>query len=81
MQCVDERLVEALDVVVIRRADNRGEGHLGLREEIFRVFGGSHGSDREGNVPTERVEGRERIGERGDRAVVSAVEEVWRYLN
>ena len=79
MQCVDERLIEALDVVVVRRANNRGEGRLGLREEIFCVLWGSHGSEREGDVPTARATGRERIGKRGDRAVVSVVEEVWRY--
>ena len=81
MQCVDERLVEALDVVVVRRADDGGEGRLGLREEIFRVLGGSRGSDREGDVPTARAMGRERSGERRERTVVSAVEEVWKYLN
>ena len=70
MQIVDERL-----------ANDGGEGRLGLREEIFRVLRGSHGSDREGDVPTSRATGRERSGERGDRAVVSVVEEVWRYLN
>ena len=47
MECIDERLVEAFDVVVVWRSDNGGEGRLFLREEIFYVFGGSHDSDGE----------------------------------
>ena len=81
MECVDERLVEALDVVIVRRANNGGEGRLGLCKEIFCALGGSHGSDWERDVPTVTATGRERSGERGDRSVVSVVEEVWRYLN
>ena len=78
LECIDKRLVEAFDVVVVQSADDGGEGRLGLREEFFRILGGSHGSDREGNVPTARATVRERSDERGDRAVVSAIEEVWR---
>ena len=81
MQCVDERLVEALDVVVVRRANNGGAGCLGLRKDIFSVLGGGRGSDREGEVPTAVATGRERSGERRYQAVVSVVEEEWRYLN
>ena len=81
MECVDKRLVEALDVLVVWRADDGGEGRLGLRKEISCVLGGSNGSDGKGGVPTARATGRECSSERGDRAVVSAVEEVWRYLN
>ena len=39
MKCVDEHLVEALDVVVVRRANDKGEGRLGLCKEIFHVLG------------------------------------------
>ena len=81
MECVDKRLVEVLDVVVVRRANDGGEGRLGLREEIFRVLGGSHGYDGKGKAPKTRATGMECSGGRGDQAVVSAVEEVWRYLN
>ena len=80
MECVDKRLIEALDVVVWR-ADNGGEGRLGLREEIFCVPRSSHSSDGKGDFPTRRETGRERSGERRDQAVVSAVMEVQRYLN
>ena len=44
LECVDVGLGEAFDVVVVGRTDNRGEGSLGLREEIFRILGGGHGS-------------------------------------
>ena len=80
LQSVDERLVEALDVVVVWRTDNRGKGRLGLREEIFSVLGGGHGFDREGSVPTAGETGRERSGERGYQAVVSVVEGVCRFI-
>ena len=33
LEGVDEGLVEALDVVAIGRAENAGEGRLGLRKE------------------------------------------------
>ena len=81
LYCVDERLIEALYVVVVRRSDDGGEGRLGLCEAIFSVLGGGHGSDREGDVPTAGATRREHSGECGNRAVVSVVEEVWRYLN
>ena len=81
LECIDEGLVEAFDVVFVGRAVKGGEGRLGLREEIFCVLGGSHGSDGKGDVLKVRATGRERSGERGDLSVVSAVEEVWRYLN
>ena len=81
MECVDERLVEALDVVVVWRAKDRGEGRLGLHKEIICALGVSYGSDGKGDVPKARAMGRECSGERGDRAVVRAVEEVWRCLN
>ena len=35
-----------------------GEGRLGLREEIFSVLGGGHGSEREGDVPKTGAMGR-----------------------
>ena len=54
---------------------------MGVCEEIFSFLGGGHGFDREGSVPMAGATGRERIGERGDQAVVSVVEEVWRYNN
>ena len=78
LYCVDERFIEALYVVVVRRSDDGGEGRLGLCEAIFSVLGGGHGADREGDVLTTGATGRERSGERGDQAVVSLVEEVWR---
>ena len=49
MECVDERLFEAFDVVIVRRAHDKGEGHLGLHKEIFCVLGGGHGSDNKGD--------------------------------
>ena len=73
LQGVDERLVEALDVVVIWLADDGGEGRLGLRKEILGILGGGHGFDCEGSVLTAGATGRERSGEHGDRAVVSVV--------
>ena len=42
LQGVDERLVEALEVVVVWRADDRGEGCLSLREEILGDLGSGH---------------------------------------
>ena len=45
LKSVDEGLVEAIDVVVIGRANNWGEGSLGLRKEIFCVLGGGHCTD------------------------------------
>ena len=80
-QGVDERPVEALDVVVVRRSDDGGEGRLGLRKEIFGVLGGGHVFDCEGIVPTAGTTGRERSGERGDQEGVSVVEGVRRYNN
>ena len=47
MEGVDKGLVEALDVFIVGRDDNGGEGCLGLREEIFRIFRGGHGADNE----------------------------------
>ena len=70
MQCVDERLVEALDVVVVWRADDRGEVRLGLREEIFCVLRGIHGSDGEVDVPTARAAFRWRGRRRGSAVVI-----------
>ena len=49
LECVDERLVEAFDVVVVWRANDGGDGRLGLREEIFCVLRGCHGSDSKGD--------------------------------
>ena len=49
LECVDKGLVEAFDVFVVGRADNGGEGRLGLCEEIFLVLRGGHGSDDEGD--------------------------------
>ena len=49
LECVDEGLVEAFDVVVVGRANNGGKGRLGLREELFCVLGCGHGSDNEGD--------------------------------
>ena len=43
---VDEGLVEALDIVVVGRADDGGEGCLGLRKEIFRILVGAHGDNK-----------------------------------
>ena len=60
-------------------ADDGVESRLGLREEIFGVLGGGHGYNREGSLPTPGVSGRERSGERGEQAVVSVVEGVWRF--
>ena len=48
LECIDEGLVEAFDVVFVGRAVKGGEGRLGLREEIFRVLMGGHGSDDKG---------------------------------
>ena len=48
LECVDERLVEAFDVVVVLRADDGGKGRLGICEEIFRFLRVGHGSDGEG---------------------------------
>ena len=45
MEGVDKGLVEALDVFIVGRDDNGGEGCLGLREEIFRILGGGHGAN------------------------------------
>ena len=50
LQGIDKRLVEALDAVVIRSADDGGEGRLSLRDEIFGILGSGHGW-----VPTVRV--------------------------
>ena len=47
MEGVDKGLVETIDVVVVGRADYGGEGHLGLREENFRILGGGNGADDE----------------------------------
>ena len=47
LEGVDKGLVEALDVVVIGRANDGGKGCLGIREEIFRIFRGGHGADNE----------------------------------
>ena len=82
---VDERLGEPLDIVVVRRAGDGGEGGLRLREEVLgnlrschcpwwcRPGGGSDGSGGSG--------GRERSGERGYREVVSVVAGVWKVNN
>ena len=45
LESVDEGLVELLDVVVVGRADDRGEGRLSFCEEIFSVLGGGHCAD------------------------------------
>ena len=71
LKVVDERLVEALDVVVVQRADNEGEGRLSLREEIFGDLRSGHDW-----VSTVRVSFRCR-GRRGGRAVVSVGNEQW----
>ena len=70
-QGVHERLVEALDVVVIWRADDRGEGRLSLREKIFGVLGSGHDW-----VPTVRVSFRWRE-KRGGSTVVSVGNKLW----
>ena len=66
LQGIDERLVEAIDVVVVWRADDGVEGRLSLREEIFGVLGSGHDW-----VLTVRVSFRWRE-RRGGSAVVSA---------
>ena len=81
LEYIDELLVEAFDIVIVQRADNGGEGPLGLCEGIFCVLGGIHGSDGKGVALKARVTRRERSGERGDRAVVNAAKAVGRYLN
>ena len=47
LEGVDKGLVEALDVIIVGRADDGGEGRLGLCEDIFHIFGGVHGADNE----------------------------------
>ena len=47
LEGVDKGLLEALDVVIVGRADDGGKGRLGLREEIFLILGGVHGADYE----------------------------------
>ena len=49
LKCVDERLVDVFDVIVVWRVDDGGERRLGLREEIFCFLWGSHVSDSEGD--------------------------------
>ena len=49
LECVEEVLIEAFDIVVVGRADNGGESCLVLREELFRILWGDHGSDDEGD--------------------------------
>ena len=72
LQGVDERLVEALDIVVVRSADNGGEGCLSLREEILGDLGSGH--DRVLTVVVS-FRWRER---RGGSAVVIAGTKQWR---
>ena len=81
MECVDKRLVDVFDVIVLWRVDDGGERRMGLREETFCFLWGSHVSDSKGVALTERATMRERSGDRGYQAVVSAAEELWRYLN
>ena len=47
LEGVDKGLVEALDIVVVGRDEDGGEGLLGFREGIFCVLGGSHCADDE----------------------------------
>ena len=82
LEGVDERLGEPLDIVVVRRANDGGEGHLRLSEEVLGDLGSCHcprwcrpGGRRDGSS------GRERSGERGDCAVVSVVKGVWKFNN
>ena len=71
LQGVDLRIVEALDVVIVWRADDGGEGCLSLREEILGDLGSGH--DR---VSTVVVSFRWR-DRRGKSAVVSAGTKQW----
>ena len=47
LDSVDEGFVEPLDVIIVRRADDGGEGRLGFCEEIVCVLGSGHCSDDE----------------------------------
>ena len=47
LEGVDKGLVEALDIVVVGRDEDGGEGCLGFREGIFCVLGGGHCADDE----------------------------------
>ena len=71
LQVVDKRLVETLDIVVVWRADDGGEGCLNLRKEVLGKLGSGYV-----RVLTVVVlfRWRER---RGGRAVVSAGTNQW----
>ena len=79
LEGVDEGFVEPLDIVVVRRADDGGEGGLRLRKEVL----GNLGSCRRPRwcLPVGGSGGRERSGERRDPAVVSVVAGGWRVNN
>ena len=74
LQGVDKRLVETLDIVVVRRAGNGGEGCLSLREEVLGNLGSGHVRGSTVVVLFQRREQRER---RGGSAVGSAGTEKW----
>ena len=59
LECVDERLVEAFDVVIVRRSDNGGEGAWASAKRSFAYLGVVM-------VLTARAMRRERSGERRD---------------
>ena len=73
LEGVDKRLVEPLDTVVVRRADDGGEGGLRLREEVLGNLGSCHVST--AVVSSQRRERRER---RGGSAAESAGIVRWR---
>ena len=82
LEGVDKRLGEPLDIVVVRRADDGGEGGLRLNEEVLGDLGSCHspwwccpGGGRYGSGR------RERSGELRERVVVSVFEGVLKVNN